>query len=157
MLQYIIKLSISLSIVYLFYQLLLRRLTFYTLNRWYLLVYSGLCFVIPFINVFTIVTEPALQQSTFISYIPAIEHIAKPAPGAAAVASPSFSWMQVIIAVIITGMLLMMARLIIQYYSLFKMRSKAVLLYDDKVKLYHINERVIPFSFGRSIYVNQHQ
>jgi hypothetical protein len=155
MLPYIIKLSISLSIIYLFYQLFLRRLTFYTLNRWYLLVYSLLCFVIPFINVFTIFTQPALQESTLISYIPSIQ-LTQVEPKAAAISS-SINPMQITIAVIITGMLLMIARLAIQYYSLFKMRSKAVLLYNDKVKLYHINERVIPFSFGRSIYVNQHQ
>ena len=73
MLQYILKLSISLSVVYLFYWLLLRRLTFYTLNRWYLVVYSLFCFVIPCINVFTLFSQPTLQQSVLVSYIPVIK------------------------------------------------------------------------------------
>jgi len=50
LIPYLIKLSISLAVVYLFYQLFLRRLTFYNWNRWYLLIYSLLSFFIPFIN-----------------------------------------------------------------------------------------------------------
>jgi bla regulator protein blaR1 len=154
MLQYLLKLSISLTLVYLFYQLFLRRLTFYNWNRWYLLIYSIVCFVIPFVNVFTIiVNQPTLRESTIINYIPAITQISQPAYEKAV----HINWMHVAIIVIIAGILIMIVRLLIQYYSLFKMRSKAVLLYDDKVKLYHIDEPVIPFSFGRGIYVNQHQ
>src|SRR5690349_15778366 len=104
MLVYIIKLSISLTIVYLFYQLLLRRLTFYTWNRWYLLIYSMVCFVIPFINVFTIIVErPALRESAFINYIPAITQLS---PGAEVdtVARPEgINWLQVGVVVIVSG------------------------------------------------------
>lgn len=154
MLQYILKLSISLSAVYLFYQLFLRRLTFYTLNRGYLVAYTMLCFVIPFINVFTIVSEPAWRQSAIIGYIPAIEEYTKAADQGS---SASFNRMEIVTIVIVIGMVVMITRLLIQYYSLFRMRSKAVLLYDDKVKLYHIDKPVIPFSFGKAIFVNQHQ
>src|SRR6186713_2714078 len=113
MLLYIIKLSISLSIVYLFYQLFLRRLTFYNWNRWYLLIYSMVCFVIPFVNVFTIiVNQPTLRESAFINYIPVITQMT-PADGNAA----PVNWMQVTIMVMIIGMLLMIVRLLIQYYS----------------------------------------
>jgi bla regulator protein blaR1 len=158
MLLYLIKLSISLSIVYLFYQLFLRRLTFYNWNRWYLLIYSLVCFVIPFINVFTIIVErPALRESAFINYIPAITQMSSAADAGAATQASGINWLQVGVIVIVGGMLFMIVRLLVQYYSLYKMRSKAVLLYDENVKLYHINEPVMPFSFGRGIYVNQHQ
>jgi hypothetical protein len=158
MLLYLIKLSISLSIVYLFYQLFLRRLTFYNWNRWYLLIYSMVCFIIPFINVFTIIVErPALRESAFIKYIPPITQMSPAANEAGATPVNSINWWQWTVIVIVSGMLLMVVRLLLQYHSLYKMRSKAVLLYDEKVKLYHIDEPVMPFSFGRGIYVNQHQ
>jgi hypothetical protein len=158
MLLYLIKLSISLSIVYLFYQLFLRRLTFYNWNRWYLLIYSLVCFVIPFINVFTIIVErPALRESAFINYIPAITQISPAADAGTVTGASGINWLQIGVIVIVSGMLFMIVRLLLQYYSLFKMRSKAVLLYDENVKLYHINEPVMPFSFGRGIYINQHQ
>jgi hypothetical protein len=154
MLQYLFKLTISLSIVYLFYQLFLRRLTFYNWNRWYLLIYSLVCFVIPFVNVFTIIVEqPALRESALVNYIPAITQMTpnNTAP------SVGINWWLVTGVVFLIGILVMIVRLGMQYYSLFKMRSKAVLLYDNKVKLYHIDAPVMPFSFGRGIYVNQHQ
>lgn len=154
MLQYLLKLTISLSIVYLFYQLFLRRLTFYGCNRWYLLLYSMACFVIPFVNVFTIiVNRPALRESAIINYIPAIT----PTATTVTTSSAGIDWLLISALVFITGMVLMIVRLLLQYYSLYKMRAKAVLLYEDKVKLYHIDGPVIPFSFGSRIYVNQHQ
>ena len=154
MLQYLLKLTISLSIVYLFYQLFLRRLTFYNWNRWYLLIYSLVCFVIPFINVFTfIVGRPALRELAIVYYIPAITQITPDNT----TASVGINWWLVTAVVFIIGILVMVARLGMQYYSLYKMRSSAVLLYDNKVKLYHIDAPVMPFSFGRGIYVNQHQ
>lgn len=154
MLQYLLKLTISLSIVYLFYQLFLRRLTFYNWNRWYLLIYSMVCFVIPCINVFTIILkEPSLRQSAFVNYIPAITQIELTTQKG----STGIDWLLVTAAVIVTGIIAMVVRLLMQYYSLFKMRKKAVLLYDDNIKLYHIDAPVMPFSFGRGIYVNQHQ
>jgi hypothetical protein len=152
MLQYLLKLTISLSIVYLFYQLFLRRLTFYNWNRWYLLIYSMVCFAIPCINVFTLLLEqPALRESALVNYIPAITQITP------ATTSVGINWWLVTAVVFVTGMLIMITRLGMQYYSLYKMRSKAVLLYDSKVKLYHIDAPVMPFSFGRGIYVNKHQ
>ena len=48
--QYLLKFSISMALVYSFYQLFLRRLTFYNCNRWYLLGYVVLSFFIPFID-----------------------------------------------------------------------------------------------------------
>jgi len=118
-----------------------------------------LCFVIPFINVFTLVAEPQLQQSAIIRYIPAIEQMTTTyeAEETAIAVDAGFNYMQLIIIVIGAGMVFMILRLLVQYYSLFKMRSKAVLLYNDNVKLYHIDKPIVPFSFGRSIYINQGQ
>ena len=48
LLQYLIKFSISLAVLYVFYRAVLRPLTFYQWNRFYLLGYSLLCFAIPF-------------------------------------------------------------------------------------------------------------
>jgi hypothetical protein len=112
------------------------------------------CFVIPFINVFTfIVGRPALRELAIVNYIPAITQIT-PVNTTAPV---GINWWLVTAVVFISGILVMAARLGMQYYSLYKMRAKAVLLYDNKVKLYHIDAPVMPFSFGRGIYVNQYQ
>ena len=51
MLQYLLKFSISLAVLFIFYRAFLRPLTFYQWNRFYLLCYSLLSFVIPFIDI----------------------------------------------------------------------------------------------------------
>jgi hypothetical protein len=153
LLQYILKLSIGITVVYLFYLLLLRRLTFYTLNRWFLLAYSMICFIIPFIdvNVFNWFNRPALRQSILVQYIPVIEMTGNET------AHTTIDPWQLVMITMVAGMLIMAVRLLVQYYSLFNMRRKAVLLYDKDVKLYDVNEQVIPFSFGNAIYINQRQ
>ena len=72
--QYLLKLSISLSVIYIFYHFALRKLTFYSWNRWYLLGYSLLSFFIPFINVTIFLRQNELNHASFIRYIPVIEN-----------------------------------------------------------------------------------
>src|SRR5438045_6169868 len=71
--SYLLKLSSSLAVVYLFYQLALRRLTFYNAARWYLLGYSLLCFFMPFININSLIAQQHLSQSKVVQAIPALE------------------------------------------------------------------------------------
>ena len=72
-LVYLLRLSISLAVVWLFYQILLRRLTFYALNRWYLLGYSVLSFFIPLINIYPILRdEGSAGESYLIQFIPVV-------------------------------------------------------------------------------------
>ena len=72
---YLLKLSISLSIVWIFYQLFLRRLTFYRMNRWYLLGYSLLSLFIPLINIGPILWDGSSGEPVVIQYIPAIGNV----------------------------------------------------------------------------------
>src|SRR5688572_1277092 len=80
---YILKLSISLSIVYLFYQLVLRRLTFFNSNRWYLIGYTVLSFLIPFINITPVLEKNSIGQNGFVQMIPAVEKYTSPQQQAA--------------------------------------------------------------------------
>lgn len=150
--QYILKLSIALAIVYLFYWVLLRRLTFYNWNRWYLLVYSMVVFFIPFVDVFELLQQHGLQNAAVISYIPALPAVnqvmATPATG--------IHWWVVYAAVIAAGSVLMLGRLLVQFLSLSRLKSSAVLLSDGEVKLYHVDKKIIPFSTRSAIYVNRH-
>src|SRR3954468_15075535 len=114
--QYIIKLSISLAIVYLFYHFLLRRLTFYNSKRWYLLLYSFASFLIPFINIISVVKDEDFEASPIANYIPAV------AGGISATNSHlpqvvSYHDLrlagQCVLALLVIGMALMIVRLII--------------------------------------------
>src|SRR5688572_11734751 len=56
---YLLKFSIALMVIYAFYAVLLRKLTFYKWNRLFLLIYSLACFIIPLINL-----DPLIQNAT---------------------------------------------------------------------------------------------
>ncbi|MDR3714016.1 MAG: M56 family metallopeptidase [Puia sp.] len=135
-LLYLLKLSISLGVVWGFYQLLLRRLTFYNWNRWYLLVYSAFCFVIPLIDIRLFVkTEPSLQP-LLVREFPVIWN----APVYQAPAAAVSSWD-----------LLLVVRLL----SLRRIRRRATPVDGGgRFLVYDVNKPIIPFSFGRSIYIN---
>ena len=51
LLAYLLKFSISLSLVTIFYSVFLRRLTFYNWNRWYLLLYPVACLFLPMLDI----------------------------------------------------------------------------------------------------------
>lgn len=150
--QYVLKLSIALAVVYLFYWLLLRRLTFYNWNRWYLLVYSMVVFFIPLIDVFDLLQQHGLQNAAVISYIPALPVVNQ----VMATPETGIQWWVIYIAVIAAGSVLMLGRLLVQFLSLRRLKSSAVLLSDGEVKLYHVDKKIIPFSTRSAIYVNRH-
>ncbi|WP_315818197.1 M56 family metallopeptidase [Paraflavitalea speifideaquila] len=150
--QYLLKLSIALTVVYLFYWLLLRRLTFYNWNRWYLLVYSLFAFLIPLINVFDLLQQHGLQNAAVISYIPALT----PVGTVVAAREPGVDGWLILAIVFTAGSGLMLGRLLLQYLSLKRLQSSATLLSDGTVKLYHVDQQIIPFSTGSAIYVNRH-
>src|SRR4030095_1184253 len=72
---YLIKLSISLAVVYLFYRFVLRRLTFYNWNRWYLLGYTVLSFIIASTNITPFLQNNSLTEDKTIRLVPLLESI----------------------------------------------------------------------------------
>lgn len=149
--QYLLKLSISLAVVYLFYALVLRRLTFHTWNRWYLLGYSLLAFFIPFINISPMLEHGAWNENTVVQLIPVmgVYEVAKPA-------NAIDGWTACLV-LLIAGVVFMLVRLLIQYLSFRHIRKSSQLISDGSVKIYQVDKQIIPFSFGRSIFINQDQ
>jgi beta-lactamase regulating signal transducer with metallopeptidase domain len=154
---YLLKLSISLSVVWLFYQLLLRRLTFYNLNRWYLLFYSLLSFFIPLIDIGTMVEEDGAHQPLVVQIIPSIGHFGTAAAATVtAVDRPAFwnTW-SVLLGVAALGSLILLIRLARNGRSLYMICKRARLVGNDGIKVYQVDEQIIPFSFGNAVYLNQ--
>ncbi|WP_052273366.1 M56 family metallopeptidase [Flavihumibacter solisilvae] len=149
MLAYLFKLSISLAFVYLFYQVFLRRMTFYQWNRWYLLGYSAICFVLPLINIYGLMEEHETSPE-FFRYIPSIGAESAVVPKAGNSIDPY-------VVVFLAGVTIMLMRLLVQYFSFMKVYRKATLIAGDSVKLYEVKEPIIPFSFGRNVFINPGQ
>lgn len=150
--QYLLKWSIALGVVFLFYRIALRPLTFYQWNRRYLIMYSMVAFLIPFINLTTYVEPQQLKGIALVQYIPTLSLQSKVI--AAGTEQGRLSLWIIAGIFILVGSLFLLARLIIQWFSLHRIRRNAVRIYHPEATVYHVDENVIPFSFGNAIYVN---
>jgi TonB-dependent SusC/RagA subfamily outer membrane receptor len=151
--QYFIKLSVSLAVVYLFYRYVLRPLTFYAWNRWYLVGYSLIAFMIPFIDISPILYSIDPEQAMVINFIPVIDPALLESRGWFNIHS-RWNW---ILATILAGMSVMLIRLTAQFISYRKLRNDATLLSETPVKIFQVDKDIVPFSFGNSIFINRQQ
>jgi hypothetical protein len=151
---YLLKLSVSLAVVFLFYQFVLRKLTFYNWNRWYLLGYSLLSFFIPFIDISIVLQRNEWSENSIVQWVPVIHNPATET-GESHI-STSFSAWNFISLLVITGMFIMLFRLLIQFISFRRLMKKAQFISGEGMKLYQVDENIIPFSFGNSIFINRH-
>ncbi len=150
---YLLKLSVALAVVYLFYLLVLRRLTFYNWNRWYLLGYTILSFFIPFINITRYLESNEWADTRIINLVPAIiennslQNIHNNA-------ATNLSAWNIMTLVFFSGMLFLLGRLVIQFISFYRMKKRAKPFEENGLTIYQVNENIIPFSFGNSIFIN---
>lgn len=151
LLQYLIKLSISLAVVFLFYQLILRRLTFYNWNRMFLLGYSLLAFLIPLFNISSVLERTELNQNNLVQIIPVVEEMA-------GIKTETVNNVWILpFWLLASGSILLVCRLIVQHLSFLRLKRSADLLLDTPVKLYEVDKKIMPFSFGNSIFINRAQ
>jgi beta-lactamase regulating signal transducer with metallopeptidase domain len=151
--EYAMKVSLCLAIIFLFYTLLLKRITYYTWNRYFLLIFSILSFIVPFINVSAFVQAKQLHNFSFVNQIPSIVNNQMPVH---VNNQGTFNYLEILSAIYILVSAILFVRLLVQLLSIEKIRSKATLIMDSEVKIFHLAQPVIPFSFFNSIFINQH-
>jgi beta-lactamase regulating signal transducer with metallopeptidase domain len=153
--EYLLKVSVSLAIVSLLYRFVLSRFTFYNWNRWYLLFASKACLLVPLIDI-----NPSLPETgrlAAVREVPTLQEFYN-APAVtnhsqvAAEAGFDFEmWLWIALA---AGAAVMLVRLVLQWYSLVRIRRNASLVSEDDVKIYHVEKDIVPFSFGDAIFYN---
>jgi beta-lactamase regulating signal transducer with metallopeptidase domain len=152
---FLCKLSVSLGLVWCFYQVFLRRLTFYKLNRWYLLGYTLLSCLIPFINIGPMLPDGPEGEPIIIQFIPAIGPIGEKFVLPAGRVPALLSVWTVLLMVLAAGALGLLIRAIVRWMSLVRLRRSARLIDETGIKIYQVDGPIIPFSFGNAIYINQ--
>ena len=154
--EYLIKQSISLAVIYLFYRVVLQRLTFYIRNRWYLLGYSILSFLIPFINISPFLQKNEWTDNKLLNIIPLFENYASANEGVGSpIVSGVWSRWDWLFILLLLGIGFMLARLLLQLLSLRKMKKEGYLISENRIRIYQVNKSIIPFSFGSAIFINQ--
>jgi hypothetical protein len=154
--EYIVKLSLGLTVISIFYQFVLARYTFYNWNRWYLLGYSVLAFAIPFIDVDQVLEQTQIANSSVVLAVPSIATITYSATTnvPAAMQQSDFNWLTLLPLILLIGSLVLLARLGIHFASYLKMIRESELVSDEDIRIYHSTKDIVPFSFGNAIFIN---
>ena len=144
--------------MWLFYQFILRKLTFYNSNRLYLLAYTLLSFFIPFINISTILGNNSGTNNGLIQFIPSVHQYTIELEEASHCPVPIWStiydkWDWTAFALMI-GAGILLIRFIVRYISFIRIRNRSKLISEDGIKIYQVDESIIPFSFGKSVFIN---
>ncbi len=148
---FVILLKINLVLV-LFgatYYLVLRRLTFYTLNRIFLVFGILFSSIYPFINL-TDFFHNQKEISQKVAFVPELNQKAAELVPSQFIA---LNW-QLLTVLFYAGVVLMALRLLLQFLSLYRMHRRSA---PGKVANYPVRvleEPVSPFSFWQTVYIN---
>jgi len=141
----LLKINLVLLLFAATYYLILRRLTFYVLNRCFLALGIVFSTAYPFIDL-----TDFFHRQKVVAYLPELNQKAS-----ALVPTGFFinNW-PILSAVFYLGVLLMTVRLAIQFISLYKIHQKSNPNTVANYKVRTLDESVSPFSFWQNIYVN---
>jgi hypothetical protein len=145
MLLFLLKANIALTLFYLAYRFGLRRLTFYTLNRAFLLLAIICAAVCPFIDPETIFRHKRPITGAAMGYVINFNDLRQPAT----------PWINVVLIYIFwTGVIVMTIRMLFQLSSLWMLhrRTSKDKLFDQKIRV--TDQSLQPFSFLNNIYIN---
>jgi hypothetical protein len=117
-----------------------------------------LSFFIPFINVSQVLEKSEIADTPIVSIIPSLNQYTTALQEASHCPVPIWStrydkwgWMAFIV---ITGAVLLFIRFGIRFLSFLRLKRKSTLVYDKTVRLYQVDENIIPFSFGNAVFIN---
>lgn len=142
----LLKINLVLILFSATYYLVLRRLTFYSINRMFLLFGIVFSSAYPFINL----TEFFAGQKAVSAFVPQFNQQVSEFVKQDAV---SVFW-QGLTVLFYTGVLLMALRLLVQFISLYRMHKNSSPDHLDDYKVRILNDEVSPFSFWQTIYIN---
>lgn len=142
----LLKINLVLILFSASYYLVLRRLTFCSINRIFLLFGIIFSSAYPFINL----TEFFAAQKAIPAFVPQLNQQVSKLVQQDAV---SIFW-QGLTVLFYVGVVLMAMRLLVQFVSLYRMHKNSSPDQLDEYKVRILNDEVSPFSFWQTIYIN---
>lgn len=143
---YLLKANIALTLFFLAYRFGLRRLTFYTGNRLFLL--TGIVFssLFPLIPIDAFVNRHEVLADSVMTYVPDLAGWQAPAP--------VFTIWTLLVYIFWTGVSVMAIRFCFQLLSLWKIHRSSQRSKIAGTPVQVLQQPVNPFSFFRNIYIN---
>jgi hypothetical protein len=123
-----------------------------------LLAYTLLSFFIPFIDISTILGNNSGANMSLFNLFRLFtntqlhlkkHHIVLFLSGQPAMINGTWTAFALMIG---AGILLL--RFIVRYISFIRIRNRSKLISADGIKIYQVDESIIPFSFGKSVFIN---
>ena len=146
-LLYIARAGLYLGLFYAFYLLVMRRTTFFRLNRALLLCGSFLCLMLPFFRLRSVVTAGLASE---------LSMAAAGAEAAEAAARAAFPWKEVLLAIYAAGALATLTLYALSAWKIRRtMRRGESTRMDDGCRLIVLDEDVPSFSWGRRIVMSR--
>ena len=146
----LIKINLVLAFFAIAYYLILRRLTFYVLNRIFLVFGILFSSLYPFIDLTDFFNNQQQLSPQITSFVPAInERVQELSP-----VGFMAHYGQFISILFYTGVAAMTVRLILQFISLYRLHKNSAKGLVNEVPVRILAEPVNPFSFWQTIYVN---
>ncbi|MEE1943941.1 M56 family metallopeptidase [Pedobacter sp. KR3-3] len=145
----LLKINLVLILFGATYYLVLRRLTFYTLNRIFLVFGILFSTVYPFINL-TDFFHSQKEISQKVAFVPELNQKAAELVPSQFIA---LNW-QLLTVLFYAGVVLMALRLLVQFISLYRMHRRSAPGQVANYPVRVLEEPVSPFSFWQTVYIN---
>ena len=143
-LLYIARAGLYLSLFYAFYLLVMRRTTFFRLNRVLLLLGSYLCLLLPLIRLRTVTVSIVSEGPMMVGV-----------EGEGVAASAPFPWQTVLLGVYLAGMAATLVLYIASAWKMGRMMRKGKAQEREGCRLVLLEENVPSFSWGRTVVMSR--
>ena len=146
-LLYIARGGLYLGLFYAFYLLVMRRTTFFRLNRVLLLLGSYLCLLIPFIRIRTSITI-AIDPVWVFGWVSPDNELAEQA------VNSSFPWKGILLAIYIFGGIATLMFYLVSACKMGRLIRKGEHIKRDGFRLVLLGEVIPSFSWGRTVVIS---
>ena len=143
-LLYMLRSGLYLSLFYAFYLLVMRRTSFFRLNRTLLLAGSYLCLLLPLIRLRTITVTVLTEAPTLVGV-----------EGEAVTAEAPFPWQTVLLGVYLAGMLGTLVLYGVSAWKMGRLMRKGGAEEREGCRLVLLDEDVPSFSWGRTVVMSR--
>ncbi len=153
--NYLIESGISLSLFALVYFLFLRRETFFSINRWFLLVSIGFSAVLPLLHIPFYTPQPTvLAEVTVTPYVNLLSTITIYGAGFTQSAETFVLTYSLVGYAYLIGVILFSIKLFIQLFQVGRLIRQNKVTAEGKIKLVILDRDLSPFSFLNYIFVS---
>jgi beta-lactamase regulating signal transducer with metallopeptidase domain len=150
---FLLKVSSGIVLFYIVYWLFLRKETFYTANRWFLITALLTAVLLPFFPVqYSVLVEPENSKTVFKSISDTFKNI--PVVSQTDLTTTGFSWQQSVLLVYLTGAAIFLLRLLSQTFILIHLMIKYRIKSMDGIRIVENEKYGLPFSFFNIVFIN---